>query len=92
MAAAPMIRMPVPKKKEDAIEIPKYFLKITFRNVYKLAHPKLIIIFPKTAQTKDSTFTSKGILTNKPAATAPSKYVIHIHAIANAQVIVLDII
>ena len=33
IAAAPMIRIPVPKKKEDAMEIPKYFLKITFKNV-----------------------------------------------------------
>ena len=28
-----MIRIPVPKKKEDAIEIPKNLLKITFKNV-----------------------------------------------------------
>ena len=33
IAAAPMIRIPVPKKKEEAIEIPKNFLKITLRKV-----------------------------------------------------------
>ena len=45
IAAAPIIKIPVPKKKLDAIEIPKYLLNITFKNVYKLAQPKLIIIF-----------------------------------------------
>ena len=33
IAAAPIIKMPVPKKKLDAIEIPKYLLKITLRKV-----------------------------------------------------------
>ena len=33
IAAAPIIRMPVPKKKEEATEIPKYLLKITFKKV-----------------------------------------------------------
>ena len=28
-----MMGRPVPKKKEEAMEIPKYFLKITFRKV-----------------------------------------------------------
>ena len=33
IAATPIIKMPVPKKKDDAIETPKYFLKITFKKV-----------------------------------------------------------
>ena len=33
MAAAPIIKMPVPKKKEDAMETPKYLLKMMFRKV-----------------------------------------------------------
>ena len=33
MAAAPMIRMPVPKKKDEATEMPKYLLNITFKKV-----------------------------------------------------------
>ena len=57
MAAAPIIRIPVPKKKEEAMEIPKYLLKIMLRKVYKLAHPKLITIFPKIAMIKEPTFT-----------------------------------
>jgi len=51
--AAPIIKIPVPKKKLEAIEIPKYLLKIIFNNVYKLAHPRLIIIFPNIAIIKD---------------------------------------
>jgi len=33
MAATPMIRIPVPKKKLEAIEMPKYLLKIMLRKV-----------------------------------------------------------
>ena len=33
IAATPMMRIPVPKKKLDAMEIPKYLLKIIFRKV-----------------------------------------------------------
>ena len=92
IAAAPIIKIPVPKKKEETIETAKYFLKITFKNTYKLAHPRLIIIFPRNAQISDPKLTEKDSPTNKPAKIAPSKYVIHIEAIARAQIIVLLII
>ena len=89
IAAAPTINMPVPKKNEEAIEIAKYFLKIIFKNTYKLAQPTLIMIFPKIAQISEPTFTANDKPTNKPAKTAPNKYVIHIQAIAKAQIMVL---
>ena len=92
IAATPIIKIPVPKKKDDAIEMPKYFLKITFKKVYNAAQPKLIIILPRTAKIKDVTFVSNEILLNNPDAIVPIKYVKHIHAIAKAHVIVLLII
>ena len=33
IAATPIIRIPVPKKKDYAIDKPKYLLKITFKKV-----------------------------------------------------------
>jgi hypothetical protein len=33
IAAAPIMRMPVPKKKDEATEMPKYLLNITLRKV-----------------------------------------------------------
>ena len=57
IAPAPIIKIPVPKKKDEAIEIPKYFLKIILRKVYRLAQPKLITIFPKTAIINEPMFT-----------------------------------
>ena len=92
IAAAPIIKIPVPKKKLEAIETPKYFLKITLRKVYKLAQPKLITIFPRSAQTSEPKLTLKEVLTKKPATIPPNKYVMHIQAIANAQTRLLDII
>ena len=45
------------KKKDDAIEIQKCFLKIIFKNTYKLAQPKLITNFPSNAHNKEPTLT-----------------------------------
>ena len=70
-AAAPMIRIPVPKKKEDTTEIPKYLLKITFRKAYRLAQPRLMIIFPRMAQIREPALTSKDALVKMPAAMPP---------------------
>ena len=33
IAAAPIMRMPVPKKKDEATEMPNYLLNITLRKV-----------------------------------------------------------
>ena len=73
IAAAPIINMPVPKKKLEAIEIPKYFLKIIFKKVYKLAHPTLIIIFDIIAIINEETFTSKDAWIKIPEAIVPIK-------------------
>ena len=58
IAAAPMIRIPVPKKKEEAIEIPKYLLKITLRKVKRLAQPSERIILPNIATSREPIFTA----------------------------------
>ena len=50
IAAAPIIKIPVPKKNDARIEIQKCFLKIMFKKTYKLAQPKLIITLPSKAQ------------------------------------------
>ena len=92
IAATPIIRIPVPKKKLDAMEMPKYLLKMIFRKVYRLAHPKLIIILLRIANTKETAFTSIERIVKNPAATEPKRYVIHIHAIANAHVKDFEII
>ena len=92
MAAAPIIRMPVPKKNDETIDIQKYFLKIIFKNTYRLAQPKLIIILPSSAHISDPKLTAKDNPTRAPARMVPSRYVMHIQAIANAQVIDLLII
>ena len=92
IAAAPTIKIPVPKKNDDAIEMAKYFLKIIFKKTYKLAQPRLMIIFPSIAQIKEPKFTAKDNPTSNPAKIVPNKYVTHIQAIAKAQIIVLDII
>ena len=92
IAAAPIIKIPVPKKNDEAIEIQKCFLNIIFKNTYKLAQPKLIIILPSKAHISDPTFTEKDNPTSSPDKIVPSKYVIHIHTTANAQEIVLLII
>ena len=73
MAAPPIIKIPVPKKKQDAIDIPKYFLKITLRKVNRLAHPKLITIFPNTATSKEPIFTLVSYPAIKPPMVPPTK-------------------
>ena len=73
IAAAPIIKMPVPKKNEETIEIQKCFLKIMFRNTYKLAQPKLIMIFPSNAQSREPKFTEKDNPTNNPAKIVPNR-------------------
>ena len=72
-AAAPIIKMPVPKKNDEAIEIQKCFLKMIFKKTYKLAQPKLIIIFPRSAQTSDPKLTEKERPTNKPDKIVPRR-------------------
>ena len=73
IAPAPIIKMPVPKKKDEAIETPKYFLKITFKKVYKLAQPRLITTFPSIAQISEPKLTLKERPTKSPANTAPKR-------------------
>ena len=92
IAAAAIIRIPVPKKNEEIIEIQKCFLKIIFKNTYKLAQPKLIIIFPRMAQISEPKLTENESPTSAPASIVPIRYVIHIAAIANAHIIDLLII
>ena len=58
MAATPIISIPVPKKKLEAMEIPKYLLKIMLRKVYRLAQPRLITILPRMAIIREDTLTS----------------------------------
>ena len=41
------MRIPVPKKKDDATEMPKYLLKIMLRKVKRLAQPSDIMILPR---------------------------------------------
>lgn len=91
IAPAPMIMIPVPKKNEDAIEIPKNFLKITFKNTYKLAQPRLIIIFPSIAQINDHALTAKLMPENSPARIVAKRYEMHMQAIENAPMIVFEI-
>lgn len=90
--AAPIIRIPVPKKKEEAMEIPKYLLKMVFRKVYKLAQPRLMTILLKTASTNEPIVISKEAPVSSPADTAPIRYVMHIQAMENAPTMDLDII
>lgn len=71
IAAAPMMKIPVPKKNEDAMETAKYLLKMIFRKVYRLAQPRLISILPRTAHKSEPTFTAKEIPVSRPAAAAP---------------------
>ena len=85
-----IIKIPVPKKNDEAIDTPKNLLKITFKKVYKLAHPKLIIILLIIAIIKEPTFTSKEAWTNNPATTVPIRYVMHMQAIEKAPIIDLD--
>ena len=85
IAPAPIIKIPVPKKNDDAIEIQKYFLKIIFKKTYKLAQPRPMISLPSKAQTSEPKFTEKDSPTRAPARIVPSKYVKHIHIIAKAQ-------
>ena len=89
IAAAPIIKIPVPKKNDERIEIQKFFLKIMFKKTYKLAQPKLIITLPSNAQIREPKFTENESPENKPAKIEPIKYVPHIQAIAKAQVSVL---
>ena len=77
--------------KEDATEIPKYFLKMILRKVKRLAQPNERMILPKKATSKDPKFTFQAYPANRPPATPPKKYVTHIHAMAKAQTMVLDI-
>jgi len=73
IAPAPITSIPVPKKNDERIEIQKFFLKIIFKNTYKLAQPRLIIIFPRSAQISDPKFTLNDKLTSNPAKTVPNK-------------------
>ena len=73
IAAAPIIKIPVPKKKDDAIDTAKYFLKMIFKKTYKLAQPKLITILPKIAHISEPTLTAKDAPTKRPARTVPNK-------------------
>ena len=73
IAAAPIIKIPVPKKNDDKIDIQKCFLKIMFKKTYKLAQPKLIKSFPKKAHKSDPTFTENDKPTNNPAKIVPTK-------------------
>ena len=88
----PITKIPVPKKKDEAIEMPKYLRNITFKKVYKLAQPKLIINLPSKAEISEPKLTENDNPTNAPASIVPTKYVKHIQAIAKAQVIDLLII
>lgn len=91
-AAAPIIKIPVPKKNDSIIEIQKCFLKIIFIKTYKLAQPRLIISFPSNAQISEPKLTLNESPTSIPARTVPKKYVPHIQTIANAQTSDFDII
>lgn len=73
IAPAPMINIPVPKKKQLAIEIPKNLLKIIFKKVYKLAQPRLIIIFDNIAKINEGILTSNDACKNIPEAIVPIK-------------------
>lgn len=92
IAPAPIIKIPVPRKNDRAIEIPKYFLKIIFINTYKLAQPRLIISLPKIAQISEPAETLKDAPTKAPASTVPRRYVTHIHIIEKAPIAVFEII
>ena len=72
------------------MEMPKYFRKMMLRNVYRLAQPRLMMILPSSAHTSAPAFTSKEMPVSKPAATAPSRYVMHIQAMAKAHTSVLE--
>lgn len=72
-ATAPIIRMPVPKKKDEAMGMPKYLLKMVLRKVYRLAHPRLMTILLKTAMTSEPALPSKEAPVSSPAATAPTR-------------------
>ena len=48
-------------------------LNMTFRKTYKLAQPKLIIIFPSNAQIKEPKLTENDKPTNNPAKIVPIK-------------------
>ena len=73
IAAAPMMRIPVPKKKDEAMEMPKYFLKMILRKVYRLAQPRLMTILPKIALTSDQTLTANDVCVSAPAITPPNR-------------------
>ena len=61
IAAAPIIKMPVPKKKHAAMDTPKYFLNMIFKKVYSDDQPKLITIFPKRAKMRERGLTSNDV-------------------------------
>lgn len=69
--AAPMTGIPVPRIKHKAIEIPNFLLKIMLIKVYKLAHPKLIIILPKMAKISETASMVNGRPIKAPASTPP---------------------
>ena len=71
IAPTPIINIPVPKKKDAAIDIPKYLLKITFKNVYRLAQPALIMILPKIAIKSEPKSTLNDAPTIAPDSTVP---------------------
>ena len=67
-----MMRIPVPKKNEDAIEMPNCLRNTTFRKVYRLAQPRLMIILLRIAMISDAAFADNSGPVKGPAVTAPS--------------------
>ena len=73
IAPAPITSIPVPKKNDERIEIQKFFLKMIFKNTYKLAQPKLIISLPSKAQISEPKLTENDKPTKAPARIVPTK-------------------
>ena len=90
--AAPIIGIPVPRTKHNAIDIPNFERKITLMKVYKLAQPKLIINLPSIAQISEPALIENGNPVAAPAIMPPIIYVIHIQVMENAPSKVLEII
>ena len=61
------------------------------RKVYRLAQPRLMTIFPRIARMSEPTLTVVSYPAIKPPTVLPMKYVIHIHAMANAQTRLFEI-
>lgn len=72
--------------------MPKYLLKILSIKIYRLAHPRLITIFPKTIIINEPAFTLKDIPVNSLGDTVSSIHALHIQDIENALAKAFDII